>query len=44
MSDVVICCIITNLALVISRILSHFEHRQTSKDVKQIKYLVNGKE
>lgn len=43
LSDVVWCCIITNLALIISRVLSHLEHRQTSKDVAQIKKAVNGK-
>lgn len=46
MSDAVIICIITNATVIIvaalSRLLSHNEHKQTSKDVKHIKNVLNG--
>ncbi len=30
------------LAVIIGRVMSHFEHRKTSKDVEEIKFYLNG--
>lgn len=46
MSDTIIVALIAGsfnvLAVVIGRLLSHFEHKKTSAEVSEIKKLVNG--
>lgn len=46
MTDAVWIAVISNattiIAIIVSRLLSHFEHRSTSSDVREIKRLVNG--
>lgn len=47
MSDLVLVAIITGaaniLAVVISRIISHYEHRHTAQQVQEIHVMLNGK-
>lgn len=46
MSDAVLIALISNaftlLTIVVSRLLSHLEHKQTSADVREIKKAING--